>query len=94
MGKEEKVLQTLNSFQLMSVLPPWLLAEKKQPQTQKGAWDASVLLLKTSWQMIFFLLYFSIIGSWGNVWHFKGFCADVVFFVIFFQSVFNLGFAC
>ena len=94
MGKEEKVLQMLNSFNINECPTSRLLTEKEQPQTQTGARDASVSLLKTSWQVNFFLLYFSIIGSWGNVWHFQGFCADVVFFMIFFQSVFNLGFTC
>ena len=41
-----------------------------------------------------FVLYFSIIGSSGNVWHFKVFCGEVVFLVAFFRSVFNLGFTC
>lgn len=58
MGKEEKVLQMLNSVNINERPTSRLLTEKEQPQTQTGARDASVSLLKTSWQMFFFFFYF------------------------------------
>lgn len=63
-----------------------------QPQTDRNG-TANTSSLKTSWQVTFVLYFFSY-WSPGNVWHFTALCADVVFLVAFFQSVFNLGSAC